>query len=236
MHAILDLNQTMPLSPSLLPQLSRNYLLSPLTSQELSRVAQRASIRTLDSGNLLFRRGDNAAHFYMVQSGLIKLYRLAPSGDEKVLELIRPQQIFAEAVMFMDNTYPVHAAAVEPSTLIEFDSADFVELLQENSSLATRLMSSMSRRIHGLVNEIDQLTLHSGTERLVGFLLQGLPDNAGDEASITLPATKQVIASRLGIQPETLSRILHKLRQEGLIEEDGHSLKLLKISTLKRQI
>lgn len=226
----------MSLSPSLLPQLSRNYLLSPLTAQELARVAQRARIRTLDSGALLFQRGDNAAHFYMVQGGLIKLYRLAHSGDEKVLELIRPQQVFAEAVMFMDNIYPVHAAAVEPSTVIEFDSADFVELLQENSSLAFRLMSSMSRRIHGLVNEIDQLTLHSGTERLVGFLLQGLPDEASDGITITLPATKQVIASRLGIQPETLSRILHRLRQEGLIEESGQGLKLLNLAALRHQI
>ncbi len=226
----------MPLSPALLPQLSRNYLLSPLTAQEISRVAQRAGIRSLDAGTMLFRRGDEARHFYLVQSGLIKLYRLAPGGEEKVLELIRPQQIFAEAVMFMENIYPVHATAVEPSTLIEFDSQDFLELLQENHTLAFRLMSSMSRRIHGLVNEIDQLTLHSGTERLIGFLLQGLPEQAENGVVVTLPASKQVIASRLGMQPETFSRILHKLRQAGLIEEDGHDLRLLDLAQLKHQL
>ncbi len=229
-------NSTMPLSSALLPQLSRNYLLSPLTAQELARVALRAHISSLAAGTMLFQRGDEARHFYLLQSGLIKLYRLAPSGEEKVLELIRPQQVFAEAVMFMDNVYPVHATAVEPSTVIEFDNQDFVELLQENSSLAFRLMSSMSRRIHGLVNEIDQLTLHSGTERLIGFLLQGLPEQAENGIVVTLPASKQVIASRLGMQPETLSRILHKLRQAGLIEEDGHDLKLLDPAQLKRHL
>lgn len=226
-------NQSMILTPNDIEQFRHIYLFSGLTDLELSRVAAHASFRELAAGEILFRREDSCNHFFLVQSGVVKLYRLSQSGEEKVIELISPNQLFAEAVMFMGARYPVHAETVEPVRLIAFDSQDFSDLLHGNSELCFRLMANMSRRMHGLINEIDRLTLHSGTERLIQYLLDQLPEGVAPSQSIRLRVPKLVIASRLGIQPETLSRILSKLRQEGLLEISEDTILLRDIAALR---
>lgn len=226
-------NLTMPLTPNDIEQFRRIYLFSGLTDQELARVAAHASFRELAAGDILFRLGDACNHFFLVQTGVMKLYRLSQSGEEKVIELISPDQLFAEAVMFMGARYPVYAQAVEPVRLIVFDSQDFSDLLHSNTELCFRLMAAMSRRMHGLINEIDRLTLHSGTQRLIQYLLDQLPEGVAPSHSIHLRVPKLVIASRLGIQPETLSRILSKLRQEGLLEISEETILLRDVAALR---
>lgn len=223
----------MPLTPNDIAQFRHVYLFSELSEQELARVAAHATVYTLSQGETLFRQGEACKHFYLVQTGVVKLYRLSPSGEEKVIELISPDQLFAEAVMFMGGLYPLHADTIEPVKLLVFDSHDFSNLLHENIELCFRLMSAMSRRMHGLINEIDRLTLHSGTERLIQYLLDQLPEDSASAPSIHLKVPKLVIASRLGIQPETLSRILSKLRQEGLLEVSEDTILLRDVAALR---
>lgn len=229
----LGYNQGMSLTPNYIEQFRHVYLFSGLTDLELTRVASHASFRGLAAGETLFRLGDPCHQFFLVQSGVIKLYRLSQSGEEKVIELISPNQLFAEAVMFMGALYPVHAEAVEPVRLIAFDSQDFSALLHDNTELCFRLMANMSWRMHGLINEIDRLTLHSGTARLIQYLLDQLPEDVTPSQSIRLQVPKLVIASRLGIQPETLSRILSRLRQEGLLEVIEDTILLRDIAALR---
>lgn len=224
----------MTLSPQDLSEFRHIYLFSQLGEDGLDRVAAHASLRTLESGETLFSQGEACKHFYYVRSGMVKLYRLSPAGEEKVIELIGPRHVFAEAVMFMGSQYPVHAAALETTRLVAFDSSDFADLLRSDVSLCFRLMSAMSMRMHGLVNEIDRLTLHSGTERLIQYLLDQLPEDVPPSPAIRLLVPKQVIASRLGIQPETLSRILAKLRHEKLVEVNDDTILLRDVETLRR--
>ena len=207
----------MAISTQHLEELRHLYLFEHLDDTELGRVLEHATLLNLPSGNTLFSQNDACRHFYVVHSGMVKLFRMSSDGSEKVMELMGAGEMFAEAVMFVGK-YPVHAVAVEDSCLFAFDCKDFRAQLHDNIELCFRLMSAMSRRMHGLINEIDQLTLHSGTERLARYLLEQLPANVKQAPSIRLLVPKQTIASRLGIKPETFSRVLAKLRHDGLIE------------------
>jgi len=207
----------MSISTQHLDEIRHLYLFEQLSDTELGRVLEHATLITLQSGNTLFSQGDVCRNFYVVHSGMMKLFRSSPDGSEKIMELVGTGQMFAEAVMFVGR-FPVHAVAVEDTTLFAFDCKDFRVQLHDNIELCFRLMASMSRRMHGLINEIDQLTLHSGTERLVRYLLDQIPPDVKQAPSIRLLVPKQTIASRLGIKPETFSRVLAKLRHDGLIE------------------
>lgn len=207
----------MAISTQHLEEIQHLYLFEQLNDAELGRIAGHTTLLNLPSGKSLFYQGDACRSFYVVHSGMVKLFRTSPDGSEKVLELVGPGQMFAEAVMFV-GTYPVHAVAIEDSCLFAFDCKDFRAQLHDNIDLCFRLMAAMSRRMHGLINEIDQLTLHSGTERLVRYLLDQIPPDVKHAPSIRLLVPKQTIASRLGIKPETFSRVLSKLRNDGLIE------------------
>lgn len=214
-------------------QLRGGYLLAALAPTEFEEVLAHARVRTLVPDECLFEQGDPCTHFFFVLTGIVKLCRVAPSGEEKVMDLVRPGHYFAEAAMLMDGRYPVYARVLEPTRLVSLDNKHFLGLLRNNGDLCMRLLSKMSQRIHGLVNEIDNLTLHSGTQRVIGYLLEQLPADA-ILPSVRLMVPKHVIASRLGIQPETLSRVLAKLRSSQLIDVNDDMIVLHDVEALRR--
>lgn len=223
----------MNLDASDIQQLKGGYLLAALSPQEFEEVLAHAKVRTLTQGERLFDQGDPCTHFFFVLSGTVKLCRVAQSGEEKVMDLVRPGYFFAEAAMFMGGRYPVHARALEATRLVALDNKHFLGLVRSNADLSMRLLSKMSQRMHGLINEINNLTLHSGAQRVIGYLLEQLPEGAVPP-NVRLMVPKHVIASRLGIQPETLSRVLAKLRSGHLIEVHDDMIVLNDVEALRR--
>lgn len=223
----------MNLEPADIQDLKGGYLLAALSQPEFEEVLAHARVRMLAPGERLFDQGDPCTHFFFVLSGIIKLCRVAPSGEEKVMDLVRPGNFFAEAAMFMSGRYPINARALEATRLVALDSKHFVGLVRANADLCLRLLSKMSQRMHGLINEIDNLTLHSGAQRVIGYLLEQLPEGAAPP-SVRLMVPKHVIASRLGIQPETLSRVLAKLRVQQLIDVRDDMIVLNDVEALRR--
>lgn len=222
----------MALTEQYFEQIRQNPLFEQLTEAELQRVACHGNLVELDAGETVFCQGEPCHQFYLVRRGMIKLYRISVDGTEKVMDLIGPQQSFAETAMFSDN-YPLHAAAIEPSTVFAFDCKDFMAQLRGNIELCFRLMASMSQRLHGMINEIDGLTLHSGTQRLAQYLLEQVPEGVVQSPCIRLLVPKLVIASRLGIQPETFSRIMARLRSDGMIETHNDTILLKDLAALR---
>jgi CRP-like cAMP-binding protein len=202
----------------------RIYLFSGMAEGEFLEVMAHASPVLLAPGQLLFSQSDPAHAFYWVAEGVIRLFRASPQGDEKVIELASANRVFAEATLFMGGRYPVNAAAQSPCRLVAFDSRAFKDWLGRDTERCFRLMAGMSARLHKLVNEIDRLTLMKGADRLLQYLLDHSdPDETGRQR-VEWEAPKQVIASRIGVKPETLSRLLHKLTDQGCIELQGQVL------------
>lgn len=198
--------------------LRRSYIFSDMDDGQFHEIMRHAAPVEIAGGQLLFGQGDPVAAFYWVGEGLIRLFRSSPQGDEKVIELIGPGRFFAEAALFMGGRFPVNAAAQVNSRLVAVDGASFKAWLAQDASRCFRLLAGMSARMHKLVNEIDSLTLMKGTDRLLQYLLDhSEPDDSGLTV-VELEAPKQVIASRIGVKPETLSRLLHKLADLGYVE------------------
>jgi CRP/FNR family transcriptional regulator, dissimilatory nitrate respiration regulator len=204
--------------------LRRAPLLRPLDDDQLARVAARAVALRLDEREALFEQGDPAERFYLVRRGQIRLYRLSPEGNEKVIEIVTPGSTFAEALMFLKRPrYPVGAAAIGPAEVISIDAADFVVMLHESVETCFILLGDMSRRLRALIGEIDGITLSSATARVAGYLHRRA-EAEGDSFRLDVP--KLVLASRLTVQPETFSRILRVLSDRGVIRVDGPSVEV----------
>jgi CRP-like cAMP-binding protein len=219
-------------------ELSRAFLFADMASPHLNTLIQGTHETHLNAGDTLFRHGQPAERFFFLRSGMMKLFRLSPEGDEKIIEIIQPGQTFAEAVMFMgtQGRYPVSAEAVNESRLYAIEQKAFLNLLRESSEASFGLLASMSRRLHMLVNQIESLTLQNATYRLVVYLLEQIPRDVKSSPEVQLLTPKGVIASRLAIQPETLSRILAKLRQSGLIEVQGNHITVRDVQALRNLV
>lgn len=215
--------------------LGRCPLFTALDERQLAVVADGWQRRSLAAGGTLFEQGDPAQVYYVVERGMIKLARVTPEGTEKVIEMIRPGESFAEAVMFMKKgRYPVSAQAVADSTVVILKNRAFLDLLETDNTLALRMLAHLSIRMHGLVQEVEALTCHTATYRLISFLLSEQERTA--DTSLTPSAPKHIIASRLGITPETLSRLLHQLRSEGLVAIDGAHIRITDQTGLRSRL
>ncbi len=218
---------TMPIKVEEAPmddaELRRLPLFAELDDTQLARMRDSRRTITLGAGETLFHMGEKSNHFYYVDSGAIKLFRISPAGQEKIVEIIRAGQTFAEAVMFFERPlYPVNSEALEATTLTAFDSTVFMAMLRESTDTCIRMLGTLSMRLHHRVNEIDALSLQNATLRVVHFLLERLAE--GDDNVIELEAAKKIIAARLSIQPETFSRVLHALTHAGAIHVEGRRI------------
>lgn len=200
-------------------------LFQHLRAPQIEATSRFTAQRFLSPGERLFSMGDPFTHFFYVRSGRIKISLVSPRGAEKVILVIAAGETFAEPLMFLGDAraYPVNADAIDASELLAIEAAPFRSMLAESVESCFTLMSTMSQRLHQLMAQIDDLTLHSATYRLVSYLLNQLPGTAVHARDIQLTDSKLLIASQLSIQPETFSRILQKLQRSNLIEvHRGH--------------
>lgn len=213
--------------------LYRSPLFQAFSPQQFNELTDKAKVHPLAEGGFLFRQGDRLEEVYVCTEGCIKLFRLTPNGDEKIIDIILPGVSFAEAVMFMGGQrYPVYAVALKPSVVVGINAAQYMGFLRSSPDLCISLMGLMSRRMHWLLNEVDRLTLHNATFRLAAYLLE-MRDCGNTGTRVCLEAPKHVIASRLSIKPETFSRILKRLSDSGLISVYDQHIELLDVAALE---
>lgn len=194
-------------------------LFRELSAGEIERLAQGTRESQVARGQILFQRGDACEGFHVIVYGQIKLAFNSADGMEKVVEIMGPGQSFGEAVMFMDKPYPVYSQALADTLLLHIAKATVFEEIERDPGFARRMIAGLSRRLHGLISDLEAYTLQSGTQRVIGYLLRDGADAGADggPVSVDLPTSKTVIASRLNLTPEHFSRILHDLQARGLI-------------------
>lgn len=205
-------------------------LFDDLDRDELQQVAAGCALRRKARGEMLYRVGDACNEFHVVVTGQVKLFVVSPSGQEKVVELIGPGQSFAEAVMFTNRPYILNAQALTETLLLTVSKQAVLAEIERDHRFALRMIAGMARRLHGLVHDVEAYALHSGLQRVIGFLLrdQAIEDcDAGEVRTVSLPASKATIASRLSLTPEYFSRVLHELEARGLIEIDRRDIRIL---------
>lgn len=178
-----------------------------------------ARIRRRARRATLFLQGEPARHFYVVLDGWVTLFRAAPDGRETVVAALTRGESFAEAASFADGVYPVGAQVAEDARLLAAPTAPFALQLRRNPELAVNMLASMSRHLRGLVRELEQRAVKSAPQRLGAFLLARCSGARG-AAAVDFPADKGLVAARLGMRPETLSRALAKLRPVGVSVRD----------------
>lgn len=203
-------------------------LFSGLATADLKNVAAITLLKPLTKGDYLFREGEPARGFYVVQQGAINVHRVGTSGKEQVIHVFRAGESFAEATLATETGYPADARALEPSQVLLVQKQDFIGLLRRHPELALRMLGSMSQHLRVLVGLLDDLTLKDVETRLANWLLRRCPDPEGAlPVAIDLPMTKRVLAAELGTVSETFSRTLAKFREQGLVAVKGRVLTVL---------
>jgi len=210
---------------SLITALRSHHLFSRLPDAAMQEVCALANLKRLPAGATLFHQGDKADRFYYLFSGQVKLHRVVCDGQEKLVEVMRAGDSFAEALLFRGTPYyPVSATALKASLAVSLNGPHYRRILEEQPGICLEILATLSVRLHQRMVEIDTLTMANASRRVVRFLLQSAGERDG---VVTLDVPKRLIASKLGIQPETFSRILHRLIESGMISVQRRRIEIL---------
>lgn len=196
-----------------------------LTEDQLEALANIAIPQSYAKGETLFLEGDAGTGFFVVRSGRVKVFKVAPDGKEQILHLFGPDEHFAEVPAFDGGSFPASAMAIETTEVVFLPRTALLTVLQQHPTLAIALLGTFARHLRRLAHLIDTLSFKEVPQRLASYLLN-LHERAPDTDWVELDLSKGQLAALLGTIPETLSRAFYKLTQEGLIESNGTQIRL----------
>jgi CRP-like cAMP-binding protein len=201
--------------------ISRIAVFRGLKHKTVEHVIAPATAVMLQPDETLFRQGEPATAFFIVINGWVKLYRIAVSGEETVLNVLTKGGSYAEAHALTGAHYPATAEAVSEARVVRIPADHVVRCIRETPDIALAMIASASQHLHHLVEQIEHLKAQSGVQRVAEFLASLAPVESG-AYDIALPYDKVLIAARLGLKPESLSRAFAKLRAVGVAVHAAH--------------
>jgi len=210
-------------------------LFKDAASEEVERIALSTKVVHAERGVTLFHKGDSCHGFYIVVYGQVKLGFTSASGADKVVEIVGPGMSFGEAVMFLDKPCVVYAQTIIDSMLLFVAKQAVFDELDRDPGFARKMLGGLSRRLHGLVSDVEAYSMYSGAQRIIGYLLRDDDPDASHPPvlEVNLPTSKNIIASRLNLTPQHFSRILHELTEARLIQVEGRIIRILDVDRLR---
>jgi len=204
---------------------------SGLEARHLDALAAVASSSVYRKGQTIFSEGQEAGGLYAVLSGLVRIYKTSLGGKEQILHVFGPGELFAEVAVFRNTSLPANAQALEESEILFIPRKGFVDSISKAPDMALEMLALLSMRLRQFVAKIEDLSLKEVPARLAAHLLLLRASQQGDAVTLDLP--KGQLASLLGTIPETLSRILKRLAEAGILEIEGQRVRILDLQALE---
>lgn len=212
----------------LLQLLAEIPVFAGMSTAQLGEIAQSCQIRHLAKGERAFREGDRPRAFYHLLEGQIKRAASSPEGGEKVLEILNPVQSFGAPELFGTRPYVCFAEAVRPTVLLQIGKEPILRLIERDPRLALNMLGALADRQALLERDAAARQLQNRCERVMDYLLElaGTQLSTTADTTLELATSKQLIAARLDLTPETLSRTLRTLSEAHLISVAGKRVTL----------
>lgn len=205
--------------------LEQHPMFAALTHEQRQWLLRAGRVEQVVAGQVLYSRGDASTRFFLVLEGQVNLSLHSHDGMEKIIDIQRPGQVFAEAVAFMARpVYQMTATAATAARVLGIPNQEYIEILLGNPKACRQVLQHLSSRLHVRIREIEGITLESATSRVARLLDSRMPSSATNSARIKLTETRQELASYLAMKPETLSRALRVLADAGAVVVQGRTI------------
>lgn len=216
--------------------LAATDLFGSVPHSALPDLAASARERKVMRGEVLFSAGDKASGLFVIVSGTLRAYRQTREGREQTIHVEGAGATLAEVPVFDQGPYPSTVQA-EVDSLVLFVPAQAIRsFLVQNPEAALAALALMARRLRNVSGLAEQLALKDVAQRLAALLAEEATNQSGElknGVSLSMPLPHQGIAARLGSVREVITRQLHRLTGDGVIEIRGHRIIILNADELR---
>jgi CRP/FNR family transcriptional regulator, cyclic AMP receptor protein len=210
-----------------------------LPPETLKALAGHCVVRRIARDEILFAEGEECEGLYVVQSGAIKLFKMADTGREQVLVIERAGSTVAELPLFDGGKFPASAAAIEDSTLLFLPKREFLDLCRHNSEVAFTVIRTLAWRFRYMTSLVEELSLKEVSHRLARFLRdRALRSGQRTRRGLEFPLqeTNQEIAAAIGTVRDLVSRNLRRFVDRGILRLERRKVIVLDMDELEKQM
>jgi len=219
------------MNPQVVLEVRQCRLFSQLSNRQIEGLLEGCETVSLARSEHLFQPGDPLKHYYLVRKGQMQLYRLAFEGHVKVYQIVGEGDMIAESVVVSESGLaPLAAVSLQDCKLLRLKAQHLLTLVSRDPGFARYILAMISERLYQAVNRIDRLTVSNASQRLVLYLADLFRDQG--RLWLKLPLSQGMLARQLSIEPETLSRIISRFRNAGVLSIKGRECVLLDIDAL----
>lgn len=211
---------------------SRVPLFFGLTPEQQLDVAGYARPIRRKAGEIVQLPSARSQRLLVVHRGQVRIAQGSESGREKVLRVLGSGDFFGETGFLTGAPAEHLATAVTPIEICSFDHSDLQSLLNTYPAIGEQMLKSLALRLQETERSLTSVTTVDVAARLAAYLLELPATRRGDVTTVRLPVPKKTLASLLGTSPETLSRRLTALADDGVISVTGREIELLDIDAL----
>ncbi|MDX0592343.1 cyclic nucleotide-binding domain-containing protein [Sinorhizobium medicae] len=193
---------------------SRFFVRLPRSTVEA--ILEETRLSTYEEHDVLFHQGDSIGDVFFVLSGLIRLYRVGKDWREADVAVLSKGEMFAENAIYLGRA-TASAEAAEASVIARIDSSKLRKIAAADPDVAQAFIEHLCHRGKMTEDMLAQDRLLTATQRVASYILSHCPNGTNTSFSFRLPFQKNILAGKLGVAPEALSRAFSTLRQSGVI-------------------
>jgi len=206
-------------------------IFSDLEQEKINKLNNLVKQKEFKKGELIYLEGEIGKNIYIIESGLVKLYRSNEAGNQYILRLLKEGDFFGELVLFKKEKLSSSAEAVSDCTICFLPKDKLEDLIKSSPELSYKILSAITSRLNKTETKLQSLALEDAKEKTMRLLLELAKEsgiNKKDGVLVNLPLSRDGLANLIGTTQETLSRKLSELQQENVISIQGQKKILIK--------
>jgi len=203
-----------------------------LNDKDYENLASIARLKKLEKNKAIFLEGETADGVYVLLKGKAKIYKISAEGKEQILRILGNKDFFGEVPVFQGKDYPAYAEVLEDSELLYFPAKDFIQAVLASPQFSLQMILFLSKRLEKFTQLIENISLKEVPTRLAHYFLS-LSEKNECPNKCFLHISKAHLASIIGTVPETLSRVLKKMKEEKIIDVNANEILILDFEKLE---